>query len=270
MCTISWYAPKLLKKNDGGVIMNTIHRIKSVLFRSLLVGLVLCISAPLALAQDSPTYMQVFLTTVKSDRLAEFENLLKERAAGLAESGEGFRSVYQTLAGDQYTYMMSDFLPSMALLDGPPRPERAPPQGWGARNDAATTAQTVLFMRRYLDLRIPAAEGSERDLIRVRIRRTAPGRTQEYYEWQANQLLPALREAGVTGFLINRVVLGGSSETWFSFQSIDSMASTEVNVLAESMGERQAAQMLARGAAMLVHTEDLIMRYRPDLSYFAD
>jgi hypothetical protein len=83
-------------------------------------------------------------------------------------------------------------------------------------------------------------------------------------------LLPALREAGVDGFLSNRVVLGGSSETWYSFQSIESMASTEENVLSKSMGQRQAEQMLARGAAMLVYTEDLIMRYRQDLSYFTE
>jgi len=251
--------------------MNVIGHIRPALFVSLFVSIGLFLSAPLTLAQDSnPTYMQVFMTTVKSDRVAEFENLLRERAAGLEASGEGFRSVYQTIVGDQYTYWMADFLPSMAVLDGPPRPNRAPPPGWGARNDAATTAQTMLFMRRYPELRTDAPGGAERDLVRVRIRRNAPGRTQDYYDWQAEQLLPALREAGVTGFLSNRVVLGGSSQTWISFQSIESMASTEINVLAESMGERQAEQMLARGAAMLVHTEDLIMRLRPDLGYVSD
>ena len=48
------------------------------------------------------------------------------------------------------------------------------------------------------------------------------------------------------------------------------MASTADNVLSESMGQRQAEQMLARGAEMLVHTEDWIMRFRPDLSYFPE
>jgi hypothetical protein len=210
--------------------------------------------------------MWVFLTTVKSDRVAEFEELLRQRSAGLEATGEGFRSVYESVVGDQYTYMMSDFVSSIDVLDTP-RPDRAPPPGWGTRNNAATSAQTVLLMRRYLDLRIPAAEGSERDLVRVRIRRNAPGRTQDYYEWQRDELLPALEEAGVTGVLINRVVLGGSNQTWVSFSSMDSFASTEDDVLGESMGEQQAARMIAQGAEMLVHTEDLVMRYRPDLSY---
>ena len=240
---------------------------ESVLFRSLVLGLVLNLSAPVAMAQDEdPTYTWAFLTTVKSDRVAEFEELLRQRTEGLEAAGPGFRSVYQSIAGEQYTYLMVDYLPSLSDLDTP-RPERAPPPGWGTRNDAATTAQRVLVMERYSDLRIPAAEGSERGLVRVRIRRNAPGRTQDYYEWQANELLPALREAGVTGVLINRVILGGSNQTWWSFSNMDSWASIEENVLTDSMGERQAAQMLARGAAMLVHTEDLIMNYRADLSY---
>jgi len=247
--------------------MSAFDRIISAVLSFLVLGLGLAVTAPLAQAQDaSPTYMQVFLTTVKSDRIAEFENLLKERAAGLAASGEGFRSVYQVTVGDQYTYMMSDFLPSMAALDQP-RPNRAPPQGWGPRNDAVTTAQTVLFMRRFPELRTALGEPGERNLVRVRIRQNAPGQRQDYYEWQANELVPALREAGVENYLSNRVVLGGNADTWVSFHGIDSMASTEENILAESMGERQAAEMIARGTAMLVHSEDLIVLFRPDLGY---
>lgn len=248
--------------------MSAFVRISSAVLSFLVLGLGFAVTAPLAQAQDAdPTYMQVFLTTVKSDRIAEFENLLKERAAGLAATGEGFRSVYQVLAGDQYTYMMSDFLPSMAALDRP-RPNRAPPQGWGPRNDAVTTAQTIMLMQRYPELRLPGpGEPGERNLVRIRIRQNAPGRTQDYYEWQANELLPALRDAGVTNLLINRVVLGGNAQTWVSFHAIDNMASTEEDILAESMGERQAAQLLARGNAMLVHTEDLITQFRPELGY---
>ena len=246
-------------------MMNTIDWSKSGLIRTFFIGLVLSISVPQAMAQnDDTTYVRVFATTVKSDRVAEFEDLLRQRSAGLEAAGPGFRSVYESVAGEQFTYLMVDFVPSVAALDGP---GTAPPPGWGNRNDAATSAQTVLVMRRYSDLRIPAAEGAERDLVQVRIRRNAPGRTQDFYEWQANQLLPALREAGVSDFFINRVILGGSSQTWMSFSSIESLASTQNDILAESMGERQAAQMIERGMAMLVHTEDLIMRYRSDLSF---
>lgn len=250
-------------------MMNALSCTTSAFLRSLLLGLALSVAVPLANAQGGDaTYTRVFITTVKSDRLAEFENLLSERTESLEAATTGFRSVYQVLIGEQFRYLMVDFIPSASAMDQPFAPEAVLSPQWGNRNDAATLSQTLLIMRRYEDLRIPAEAGSERDLVRVRIRRNAPGRGQDYYEWQVNQLLPALREAGVTGlFFTNRVVLGGSNQTWVSFASIDNFASTQINVLAESMGERQAAQMLQRGANMLVHTEDLIVRYRADLSF---
>ncbi len=249
--------------------MNITDCTKSILFRSFLVGLVLTISAPLTMAQDDDAgYVRFFITTVNADRVVEFESLLKERAAGLRAGGQQpFRSVYVTLAGKQYNYLMVDAIPSLAVLDQPAPTAAIPSPEWAGRIDGATNEQTVLILRTYPDLNIPAAEGAERDLIRFRIRRTAPGRTQDYYEWQANELLPALREAGITGFITGRVVLGGSSQTWVSAADVDSWASMFNNILAESMGERQMTQMLAEGAAMLVHTEDLVMAYRPDLGY---
>jgi len=249
-------------------MMNALSCTMSAFLRSLLLGLALSVAASVVNAQDGDaTYTRVFITTVKSDRVAEFEDLVRARTEGLEAARTGFRSVYQVLVGEQFRYLMVDFIPSASAMDQPLAPGAVTPPQWGTRNDAVTLSQTVLIMRRYADLRIPAEAGSERDLVRVRIRRNAPGRNQDYYEWQVNQLLPALREAGVTGTLTNRVVLGGSNQTWVSFSGIDNLASTQTNVLAESMGERQAAQMLQRGTDMLVHTEDLIMRYRTDLSF---
>ena len=123
--------------------MNTIDCTKSVLFRSFVIGLVLTISAPQAMAQnDDTTYMWAFLTTVKSDRVAEFEELLRTRSAGLEATGEGFRSVYESVVGDQFTYLMADYVAAIEVLDQPTPPGRIPPPGWTNRNDAATTAQT--------------------------------------------------------------------------------------------------------------------------------
>ena len=248
--------------------MNALHCAMFAFLRSLLLCLALSFAASVVNAQDDDvSYLRVLITTVKSDRVAEFEDLLGARTEGMEAVSTGFRSVYQVLMGEQFRYLMVDLIPSVSAMDGSLAPGAVVPPQWGTRNDAVTLSQTQLIMRRYADLRILAEAGSERDLVRVRIRRNAPGRNRDYYDWQVNQLFPALREAGVSGILTNRVVLGGSNQTWVSFSSIDNLASTQTNVLAESMGERQAAQMLQRGADMLVHTEDLIMRYRADLSF---
>ena len=71
---------------------------------------------PLTVAQDDePTYIWAFLTTVKSDRVAEFEELLRQRTEGLEAAGPGFRSVYQSVVGEQYTYLMADYLADVGV-----------------------------------------------------------------------------------------------------------------------------------------------------------
>jgi hypothetical protein len=133
--------------------------------------------------------------------------------------------------------------------------------------DAVQSAQRVVILRAYPELNIPPAQGTARNLVRMRIRRTAPGRTQEYYEWMAKQLVPAIQGAGVRGVLFGRVILGDSPETWITISDEPSFAAMGTDVLAKSMGAAQSAQMLGRGMAMLVHTEDLVMHSRPDLGF---
>lgn len=249
--------------------MKTLDHDKSLLFRISIVGLLAVVLAPLAIAQtQEATYVRYFITTVNHDGVAEFEDLLKERAAGLKTGGrQPFRSVYQVLHGVQYRYLMVDSVPSLAVLDQPPPSAGAPTPLWASRMDAVQSAQQVVILRAYPELNIPPAQGAARNLVRMRIRRTAPGRTQDYYEWAAKQLVPALRGAGVRGVLFGRVILGDSPETWITVSDEPSFAAMGTDVLAKSMGAAQSAQMLGRGMAMLVHTEDLVMRYRPDLGF---
>jgi hypothetical protein len=133
--------------------------------------------------------------------------------------------------------------------------------------DAVQSEQRVVILRIYPDLNIPTAQGTTRGLVRMRIRRTAPGRALDYHDWAANQLVPALRQAGVSGVLFGRVMLGGSPDTWVTTSDERNFAGMATDVLAESMGARQSAQMLGRGMAMLVHSEDFVMRLRPDLGF---
>jgi hypothetical protein len=62
-------------------------------------------------------------------------------------------------------------------------------------------------------------------------------------------------------------MLGGSPDTWMTISNDASFATMANDVLAESMGAKQSAQMIERGMSMLVHTEDLVMRFRPDLGF---
>lgn len=99
------------------------------------------LSVPPLMAQtDGPAYVRHVMTTVKPERVAEFESLLEERAATLRESGQqGFRNVYESVQGDLYTYLIEDPVPSIATLDEPPA--AMPSLDWTRRVQEAVTAQ---------------------------------------------------------------------------------------------------------------------------------
>lgn len=242
---------------------------KSPWLRFVTVGCLAALIGPVSIAQPAAEgYVRYFITTVNHDGVAEFEELLKERAAGIRAGGrQAFRSVYESVHGEQYRYLMVDAVPSLATLDQAAPPAAAPGPLWGRRMDAVQSAQRVEILRTYPELSIPPAQGTVRDLVRVRIRRAAPDRIQDYNDWLANQLVPALRNAGASGVVFGRVILGGSTQTWVSISNEPSFAAMGTDVLAESMGARQSAQMIARGMAMLDYTEDLVMRFRPDLGF---
>ena len=229
------------------------------------------LSVPPLMAQtDGPAYVRHVMTTVKPERVAEFESLLEERAATLRESGQqGFRNVYESVQGDRYTYLIEDPVPSIATLDEPPA--AMPSLDWTRRVQEAVTAQRSVIIRAYPDLSIPAGAGTEPGLVHYRLRRNIPARTQEYYQWQANELVPAMRESGRPAwFFTGRVIAGGSPQSWISLAHVDNWASLEVNNFAETMTPAERGQMFSRGSSVLSYAEDSFFRFRPDLSFAAD
>jgi len=231
----------------------------------------LALSVPTVMAQtDGPAYVRHVIATAKPDRVVEFESLLEERAAILSDSGQqGFRNVYESVQGDRYTYLIEDALPSLATLDEPPAV--APDPDWIRRVDGAVSAQRSVIIRAYPDLSIPAGAETERGLVHYRIRRNIPARTQEYYQWQANELVPAMRDAGRPAcFFTGRVIAGGSPQSWISLAHVDNWAALEVNNFAETMTPVERTQMFSRGSSVLSYAEDSFFRFRPDLSFAAD
>lgn len=85
---------------------------------------------------------------MQHEGIAEFEDLLKQRAARLRAGGrQPFRSVYESVHGEQYQYLMVDLVPSLAALDQPPPPEEMPTPLWVSRMDAVQSAQRVVILR---------------------------------------------------------------------------------------------------------------------------
>ncbi len=230
----------------------------------------LAIVASFAIAQDDEAaYVRHVTATVKPDRVAQFENLLRDRAVALEAAGDqAYRHVYEYLSGTLYTYLVVDPLPTLAVRDRPPAVPVPPELSEGVRDTVMSRESMTLLT--YPDLSIPLATGEERGLARLRLRRNIPARTRPYYLWQAEELVPAQREAGLKWLYTGRVIVGGSVQDWISLAHIDSWESLEGNILANTTTPQERGQMFSRGSGNLAYGEDIVVRYRPDLSFVLD
>ena len=83
-----------------------------------------------------------------------------------------------------------------------------------------------------------------------------------------DEVIPALREGGVTDRRGGRVYAGGNRNTFVTFSYTEEFDGAGVD-LAEVMGQRQFDSLVERASAMQVSVEDFRYMYRPDLGYTA-
>lgn len=228
--------------------------------------------AATGLAQNAPTgWNDVRVITVKPDRIAEFEDLLAELNGAMVEAGRPGMGVFQVVHGEQNTYHIQAQLGSLSEFDNPPAPPMAPAEGVALFSRLVSTVQS---QRRSLVRIDPTnwlvpGEGQQADLSGLWVLRretVLPGRNSDYLEWFRDDLIPALRDAGVPLLINNRIVYGDNGRTWVSARPVGNWAALDgPGLLRESMGAEAAERLIRRGDAMIEHTEAMIMRQRGDL-----
>ena len=234
------------------------------LIRSLLIGLLLVSAPTLALAQDTESAWANFrIHTVKRDQTAAWESLMKDRRDAEEAAGRPFRRVFQRIRGPENTYLILHLDSAVGQTD---LADIDLSSTWGDRINNTLDSSVLLTVQMFPELtaNLDRWLTQDTDLVQVRIRTNAPGRTQDYHDWQANDLFPALAEAGVT-IRGGRLYLGGSTRTWVRLSVVEDWASLRApNPALES---REFQQILAAGDEMIVATEDLMYQYRADLSF---
>ncbi len=188
----------------------TIIRRVSILLSSL-VALAAFITAPSTLlAQDEgPARVSVRIVDTKVGHQDDFAAAIREISQAAEEAGLPYFHVYQRVRGDN--------LPSFAIFqpDGAYGgvPQADIPDGVINRLQNANNGSTLLSMAFSGGISSGSVEPSA-EFMRVRVRTARPGSADDYADWQANQLMPLLREAGVPDVRLGRVVLGGNPNTF--------------------------------------------------------
>jgi hypothetical protein len=237
-----------------------------------------------ALASPSPPpeappavmWNQVRMIQVKSDRVTDFEDRLKELGAAMTKQGRSF-NVWQVALGEQNTYHIVSQLESfasMAQVEANPPMERAQWTSWLERMRSTIDSQAVAVAQIHPDLSImpenPQQAANQAELLILVSNTVLPGKRQEYQAWLRDELLPAFRGSSIAGMISNEVAFGASSGEWVFAVPVGSWSDLDKPMpLYESMGEQAAEQLLERGGAMVERSETLVMRARPDLSAMA-
>ncbi|HEU4618468.1 MAG TPA: hypothetical protein VFV10_10525 [Gammaproteobacteria bacterium] len=224
--------------------------------------------------QQQGTFSAVRVIHVKSDRVGEFEDLIKELGAAIAKRGEAGFNVWQVEFGDQSTYHIVSELQSFASL---PQMEANPPMepqrwaDWLHRIQGTIDSQTVSVAQVHTDLSImpqePSGAEAAPELLILVSQTLLPGKRQEYTTWLRDDLLPALRKAGILGVVSNEMAFGSEDRNWVFAVPIRNWAELDKPMpLFTSMGQQAAEELLNHGDSMVGRSETVVLRARPDLS----
>ena len=223
-----------------------------------------------AVAQDDDHgVISVRITKVKSGKGAEWVELQKQLVASRKAAGAPSRQVWQVVRGPTNTYQSVAFHDNFASLDQAfdSGMDDADWARWLNRIGEVTESTQVIMLRQHTDLSIPPEEGSERKMLVLRYRTVGQGQNDDYHDWLESNLVPALKEGGVTGVNFARVVAGDDNNMWVSASRIDSYSYYDAPGPFDGKSDRQVNSIMGDGNDMVRQARNEVLRYRADLSY---
>jgi hypothetical protein len=209
-------------------------------------------------------------TTVKPDRVSEFERLQKEelnpafRKAGVTMR---FASTRATV-GEGYTYVFGTPLKNFAELDQ----ENWVTKALGREKAAALidklrscqVASRTVVVRNIpdlswgLDTPMPYFVVTSIQLVN--------GKKEEWLKYQ-REVAPAQRKSGLATYVVQETIYGGDNNLVYTLRRFDRFADLDSNPLRQHMGEEAYNALVAkRPTEAVVRFERTLARHRTDLS----
>jgi hypothetical protein len=230
----------------------------------------LTLMAPLqAVAQDDEAvWTQVRTHHLRTGGSGAFAELMKEFNAGAKAADRPVLAVFQEVRGDVGVFHTLTRVASLAEYDTPFDPPMSDGEwaDWLSRYQDVVESSTLTQLRRHPELGISSDDGDPGNLVYLRYRTVASGKSGAYAEWLESQLIPHLKMGGVKNRTQSRVRMGGNNNTWISATSFASWAEMEESAPLAHMGEDARGTMMSTGNALLVDSEDRVLQFRADLS----
>lgn len=108
-------------------------------------------------------------------------------------------------------------------------------------------------------------------LVQAMIVNVQPGMMTEYLDYQKNDVMPALKNAGSRGRTAFSSGAFGDATAFAFFSPVTSLAQYDApNPIEKALGEQAAAQLMAKGGKLVASRRVMLMRTRPDLGIAGD
>jgi hypothetical protein len=208
---------------------------------------------------------------VKPDRVSEFLEIEKQRAAAFKKGGGAWMSVWRSVVGPTNEFMIISPLDSYAARDGQPAymkgMEPGPAAALMARRAQCIESSRVTIERALPDYSYVNPGTPTPAMLRIVRTRVRPGMADQYLALLKNELIPAYKKAGVASYRARRIEYGGSRNDITTSTPLNKMAELDGDTpLVKAVGQAGATQFLNKAAQLVAFSEYLIYRYVPDAS----
>ncbi len=216
--------------------------------------------------------LAVTVTEVKPDKVAEFERIQKEEVTPLLKQA-GYTERYafaRAQFGEGYRYTFSTPIKDYAHYDNPSAIVKAIGQpavdALNAKLAACVISTRTVAYRFLPAISVPTTD--DRKVCVLTIHHLAPGRKAEWIKYWSESILPAIKQAALTGYNHYEVQFGGDPNEIASLTWVKDYADLDQGpALTRSIGAKAASDLTAKlPPGVIVSDDRSLMRLREDLS----
>lgn len=226
----------------------------------------LAFAAPMAAQVDNIRLVHRF--RVKPDRMGDFRAILRDAKAVLVKEQFNRASLwYESLSGPTELVWVRYY--KTFAEAGAMNPIASNPAIVALSTRLGTTIESREIL---MDEVIPEASvlptGELPPLVQTLRTRVHPGKGNDYVALVKNELIPALRKAGVPVYVFARRRMGGPGDTFTSARSLKGWGDLDgTPELRRILGEGAYEKFLAKRNALVMESEVTLYRILPDISY---
>lgn len=229
--------------------------------------------SPTPQAAPVPEFLSVTVVSVKPEMMVEFQNFMKNTTnPALKKGGIKWREVWQStgMSGDAFEYVLVTPVGKFAEFDAASALEKGlAPQGltaWQTKAGSLVNNVRRFIIRTRPDLSFAAERTGPPKLAVVHSIRVAQNRNQEFENYLKSDLVPVMKQAGVT-YLVSQTIFGGDANEYITLTMRDSFADLDKGpVPMQVLGQEGGQKLMQKMPAAVVHVERSLSRFMPELS----